>query len=497
MFDLLRCMGIKRRSSFDCTKMRPSVWRKLHKTVFAIVYKIIHYCCPSIWLIHLRMIPFIFFRWILECSPQGKSCPTCKSKVKQADIRPLYAKRVVCADKTEEYRLQDLLDAEKKKNIELHSELSSYKLQMAVLEDQKSKLEIENKKLKMNGTYEASQTPSYREIMYKMSKHRDIEISREGGCQALTYGRKIQTLIVSQKSSNRLFPGYGVRFIDTRTLQLAVFFRMSAKLIRDLSLNVEEELLAAASSDENAYIYSVRNRTSVATIRPLGDAGKIWTTSFDKVRPCNLHIGSQQGIIYTYDTRNYSSHFMELKIPGDDGPVIFIESIPISNDFRYGGFIVCKLKSLWFYEYNGSERIEQTKLAVDGPFVSVSYDEQSNILLITTRTKGKCSQQLIVAYLMKTGQTTVLRTICTIPGSSTNPKMQRNTQITIGNVSIVANYLQDKKLLGLWNARTGTSMQKLQVEDGILDMCPMNLDEGSFLATINEKKCRIFQLNPV
>lgn len=413
------------------------------------------------------------------------------------ELRTLYAKRVVVVDKSEEYRLQELLEVEKTKNCELQSTLSAVKLELAVHKEEYCKLQVEFSKLKRHGIYhETPQTSTQREIMYKMSMHKNIDINRDGGCRAMTYGRRIQTLILSQKSPVTLFTGYGVRFVSAYNLQPTVYFRISPKAIRDLSLDSDEELLVAAAHDANAYIYSVTNNTPVATITP--SESQIWATSFDKIRPRYLHLGSQQGITYIYDVRNCMTHVEQLTTPGDFSPVIGIATIPVSTDFPFGGFIVCKLQSLWFYEYTGSERIEQTKLTVEGPFVSINFNDQTNVLLIATRSSVKYSNaRLIVANLTKIDQTTVLRVVCTISGSRLQPVMSRSTQITIANDSLVASYLQDSKTLSTWNAKNGTRMQGFGVDDCIMDMCPMYLNNDSFLATLSDSKCRIFQLNSV
>lgn len=441
-------------------------------------------------------LDFFTIRWIHECPGQSKCCPTCKKRAKLGDLRTLYAKRVVVVDKSEEYRLQDLLESEKTKNVDLQSKLSAKNLELAVLKDEYTKLKIENGELLRYGRgHEALQMSSHRDNMYKMSIHKNIDINREGGCKTMTYGQRIQALILSQKSSSRLFPGYGVRFVSAYDFQPTVHFRMSPKAIRDLSLDSNEELLAAASQDVNAYIYSVTNHTSVATITP--SESNIWATAFDKSRPRNLHLGSQQGITYTYDVRNCMTHVHQMTTPGDFSPVIEIKSIPISSEFRFGGFIVCKLQSLWFYEYTASENIEQTKLTVDGPFVSISYDDQTNVLLIATRISSKYPQgRLIVGHLTKIDQTTAFRILCQILGSRTHSG-SRSTQINIANDSIVASYLNDSKTLSMWNSKNGTKMQGFNIDDCILDMCPMYMNNIPFLATLSDTKCRIFQLNSV
>lgn len=415
------------------------------------------------------------------------------------DIRNLYAKRVVVVDKSEEYRLQKLYEEAKTKNIDLQSALSSVNLELAVSKEEITRLEMECSRLRKFATYHDAppHTSSHRDIMYKMSMHKNIDISRDGGCRAMTYGRRIQTLLLSQKSGVSLFPGYGVRLVNAKTFLPIVYFRMSTKPIRDLTLDCNEELLAAASQDVNAQIYSVTNHTPVATITP--PACQIWSTSFDKIRPEYIHLGCQQGHTYTYDIRNYMTYVEQLTTPGDFSPVISIQSIPVSNYFRFGGFIVCKLRSLWFYEYTASQRTEQTRLTIDATtFTSISYNEQTNTLLIQTKPSTKYPQaRLIVANLEKIDQTPILRTVCTLFGSRTEPVMSRSTQLTIGNDTLVASYLQDTKTLSLWNAKNGVKMPGFNVDDCINDICPMYVNNTQYLATLSDTKCRIFQINSV
>lgn len=474
--------------------MWPSIWRELHLKVY--IYK------------HFILLLFAKrkqsysnwndqkFRWIRECPTTSKCCPTCKAKATKNDLRKLYAKRVVVLDKTEEYRLKKLCDEERAKNADLQTSLSAIKLELAVCKGERAHFESQLNQLRKNGTYlEAPHSSSHQNTMYKLSLHKNIDIS-QGGCRVMTYGRRIQTLILSTKSTNTLFPGYGVRFVSAYNFQPTVFFRMSQKEIRDLSLDKDEELLAAASQDVSAFVYSVTNNTPVVTITPPSST-KVWSTSFDKNRPRYLHLGTAQGT-YVYDVRNCISYVQHLTTPNDYSAVIRIQSVPISNDFRFGGFIVCKLKSLWFYEYTSSERIEQTRLMVEASFSSINFDEHTNTLFIETRTSSKNPHsRLIVANLLKIDQSTVLKVVCEIKGSTLQPQMLRGTQINIGNDSLISNYLQDTKTLGLWNAKTSFKMYGFNVDDCILDLCPMTVNNSSYLAGLSENKCRIFQINSI
>lgn len=396
-------------------------------------------------------------------------------------------------DKSEEERLSKLVVEETEKRQTLQGQLSTLMLEMAVLSEKYTRLEA---KIAQYGMKEQPQTSTRRESIYKLSLDKNIELNRQGGCRAMTYGQRNQTLIVSQKSAMSLFPGFGVRFINAYNLQPTVFFRIAPKPIRDLSLDFDEQLLAAAAMEKSAFIHSCTNHVAVATVTPCDS--QIWAASFDKTRQRCLHVGSQHGVTYVYDIRNCMNYLETWSTPGDASPVCNIVAISSTNDFPFGGFIVCKLQSLWFYEYTNSQNTEQTKLQVEGPFVSINYDEQTKLLLIATRPNSKYPQsRYIVGQITKIDRVTVFRIACTVMGAKSAAVMSRCTQIHLENDTLLAAYLQDSKLLTTWNSETGSKIQAFNVDDCILDMCSMKVNNRSYLATLSESKCRIFQINKV
>lgn len=435
------------------------------------------------------------FRWISECPAQAKCCPTCKRKATPRDIRQLYAKKVVVADKLEEDRLNQCLKDEKAKNDSLQFSLSKLRSEMSVLKQEYFNLEMQlNSRA---GTFQDSSHVNRSETIYKLSLHRNIEISREGGCRSLIYSRHMKTIIASQKSSVTLFPGFGVRCISAHNFQPTAFFRIATKSIRELSLDTDEHLLAAAAMEKSAYIFDTRTHVQVATVTPSSD--DISSTSFDKFNSKYLIVGSnQRGITYLYDIRNSSTYVEQYEV--DDRTQVFgITSIEPSTEFPCGGFIVMKSKSLWFYEHTNSHQIQQTKLHVEGLFVSINYDEKSKLLVVATKPSSNYRHtRYIIGKLKKTNLVTEFRVSIEIQGSTVKPELlSRCTQINTLTDTILAAYVQDTKLLSTWNSNTGKQFKGFGVDDCILDMCPMYLNNQSYLATLSDTKCRIFQLNAI
>lgn len=443
------------------------------------------------------------FSWLQECPAHGKSCPTCKTKAMPKDIRILFARRVNAIDKSEEYRLQDLVDVEKTKNSNLENTISTLRLELAILKEKYTLLETSVNYAKTYGSFIGPSTTqnltsgSLRK--YRMSLEKNLEINREVGCRAMVYGHRTQLLFVSQKSSATLFPGYGVRLLNANcnSIQLSnSFLNMSTKEIRDLSLDNDEELLVSTSMDKSAKMFSVPNKCPVSVFTPA--ESHLWAVAFDKIRTKNLYLGSQQGTTYMYDIRNPQTYVEQFVTLGDIGPVVSIASVPFTDELPFGGIIVCKLHSIWFYEYTAAQQIVSNKLIVEGPFVSVSYDDQTKHVVIATRPNSKYKQaRFIVATLIKLEQMVVLNVVNTILGSATQLKISRCTQIKINDDILLAAYLQDKNLLTTWNSKSGMEMQALNIPDVILDTCPIYIQNKTYLATLSETRCRIYQMNPV
>lgn len=78
---------------------------------------------------------FIINRWICERPEQSKCCPTCKKTACLEDLRQLYAHRIVVADASTEHCLQEKLEIEIKKNIDLQIKLSSKCSESTVIQE--------------------------------------------------------------------------------------------------------------------------------------------------------------------------------------------------------------------------------------------------------------------------------------------------------------------------------------------------------------------------
>lgn len=439
-------------------------------------------------------------RWLQDNPVQSRCCATCKTKAHLRDIRHLFAKGVKAVDNSEEMKLRHQLEEEKlrvsKLAVELQVASMELELQRTLANELRLKLKDYEQRtgLRTNASLIGEVTNIAKTARnYKIALDRTMELCREPGCRVMAYGNRRHHLLISQKSTQNLFPGYSIKFIDIPAFQHSSVLHISGKMIRDISIDVEDELFTAATSERSVKLFSFNNR-SVVTFMP-SDVN-VWSCAFDRERSKFLYLGTQSGTAYVYDIRNCSRYVEEFRTEGDCSPIINICPVSPNSSIPFGGFLVCKLSSCWFFEYTAAQSVESTRLNVDGPFTAMNYSEKTGNIMLTTRPSSRHSRaRYILAYLVKLDSICALHIVHTIVGSLVEPNMVRSAQISLDkNNTVMAAYLQDDRQLATWSTGKGNErLQSLPVADVLWDLCPIYVSNQIFLAALSDSKCRVYR----
>ncbi|KAL1377551.1 hypothetical protein pipiens_016188 [Culex pipiens pipiens] len=442
-------------------------------------------------------------RWLQDNPVQSRCCATCKTKASLRDIRPLYARAVRAVDNSEEIRLRQQVDEEKLKVSKLAGELQVSRMELEVQRTVASELRARLKDYEQRGV--AGELRTNASLMgevssiarmvknYRIALDKTIELCREPGCRVMAYGSKRQHLLVSQKSTQNLFPGYSIKFLDIPSFQFSSVLHISGKMIRDITIDLEDELFTAATSERCVKMFTFNSR-SVMTFTP--PDSNVWSCAFDRERSKFLYLGTQSGGTYVYDIRNNQQHVEEFRTEGDCSPIINICPVSPTSSIPFGGFLVCKLTSCWFFEYTAAQRVESTRLNVDGPFTAMNFCEKTGYIMLTTRPSSRHPRaRYILASLVKLDSICALHIVHTIAGSKVEPNMIRSAQVSVDdNNTLVAAYLQDDRQLATWSASKGNQrLQSLPVSDVLWDICPVYTDNQAFLAALSDTKCRVYR----
>ncbi|XP_026750913.2 E3 ubiquitin-protein ligase RFWD3-like [Galleria mellonella] len=415
-------------------------------------------------------------RWLKAQPAKDRSCPTCKSKATIKDIRYIYARRLVAADTSQITALQkqlELIQSEKSRtDLELQKSRIAHRaciMQLEVLRSTLMKSQV------------SKDQPVRRSWRFALEKN--LEISKDGGCRVLTYNCRTYELYVSQKSTNNLFPGYGIRKVSCVDYKLGQFVHLHPKPIRDITYSQPRDLLLSVGLDSSARI--VERGIPSITI-PAGFP--LWSCSWDYLRSNEFYAGGVGGIIHQYDVRNPSSYIQRLSAPGDVSPVVSL----CSTEF---GLLSCQLNSCWLWVAN-MRQWEPRSLPIEGPFMSLCYDNESHRALISCRPGGTNSERsrLTVCKLkasVASGE--VLFDIeQTFAGSARSSLLSRPTWVRAAGASWVAAHSESDSTLYLHGV-DGSRTMSLPAAEPALDVCSAQLNGDIVLGALSDSRLRLYK----
>lgn len=314
----------------------------------------------------------------------------------------------------------------------------------------------------------------------------------------LVFLSRNRKLIVTQKSAeNSLFAGFGVKLIDFTTYRQEKFINTSNKVVNDFTVDSNESFVVTTSKESTCKMYHLSTAASIQSFAPA--SVPIWSCAFDKERTHNLLLGAQNGTTYIYDTRNTSSAVKELVPLETKAPVKFTIPIRSNETFPQGGFFVVHVRGLYFYEYLPSMEIASTKLKFQDSILVASYDNLTDMMLITKSPSGsgvdfKPSQHILMKLIREDGVPTLQEIFCFNGSNSPLPMMTRPTQVKVPDGFIVVNYLQDTKMIQARSPSVGL-LHEISISDPIADFCPIYLDNSFFFGALSSSRCRLSKVN--
>ncbi|CAK9803410.1 E3 ubiquitin-protein ligase RFWD3 [Anthophora plagiata] len=435
-------------------------------------------------------------RWLQNsCTSSNRRCPQCNRKAAVKDIRMLYAKKLTSIDTTELDKLKEQLNNVTTEKNRVEMELSKYTLRQKLFEQQITSMknrisELESQQSEIT-VHSYQNTPKH--MVKKFHLDRSIEICKDGGCRVLDYNPWFGFLVVSQKSTNTLFSGYGIKKIDSDKFQPRQFIFLHSQAIRDVTFNTSQQsMLLSVGFDKCAKLMDIQNNMimhSYQTEFPL------WSCCWSGDNSNIFFVGAQNGSITQFDTRQTSGPIEILDNPGDRSPVVSLATVPYSpgNGISSGGFIACRLNTCYAYEQKYSKYIAK-QIFLEGPFVSVCYDGKNNHTLISSRPNARQPHARHIVCTIEKGndESIICNVIHTFHAGNSQQLLSRPCYINIENDTLVAAHQESTSSISLWSISTGKQVNSLPVSDPVVDICAVDVDSNLFLATLSSKKVRIY-----
>nr|XP_006012915.1 PREDICTED: E3 ubiquitin-protein ligase RFWD3 [Latimeria chalumnae] len=455
-------------------------------------------------------------RWL---KGQGGKCPQCNKKAKRSDIVVLYARTLKALDTSEQERMKSDLEKEQMLRWKAELESAQSRLQLQVLTDECSKLRTQLQELKAlmaQHSAASSQFPSSSraglvgsisssQSQRKYSFQKAIVISQTGGCRVMTYCEPMSCLVASQPSPQpNLFPGCGIKMISAVTLKGSQFVPMHAKQIRGLSFsNRPDSLLLSAALDNTVKLTSLCTNTVVQTY----NTGRpVWSCSWCLDDNNYIYAGLINGSVLIYDIRDTGTHVQELVPLGSKCPVVSLSYLPrmASTAFSCGGVLAGTLEGACFWEQKTDHSYRAHLLPLESGCTDVQIEPTTRHCLATYRPgKSHSSLRCVMMELSSRRLTDSLHDFqCTchpIQSFTAGPTCKLLTKNAIfesperdGSILVCAGDEASNSAM-LWDAGSGSLLQKLQADQPVLDVCPFEVNQTSFLATLTEKMVKVYK----
>lgn len=446
-------------------------------------------------------------------------CPQCNKKAKRSDIVVLYARTLKALDTSEQERMKSSLEMEQSLRRKAELESAQCRLQVQVLTDECGKLRKQVQELKMliaqHGTSSSqpssssragtSSTLSSSQGQHKYNFEKAILINQGGSCRVMAYCERLSCLVVSQPSSHTtLVPGCGIKKLSAANMKSSQYVPIHSKQIRGLAFSSSSDgLLLSAALDNTVKLTSLLTNTVVQTY----NTGRpVWSCSWCSDDSNYVFAGLINGSVLVYDLRDTSQYVKELVPLGSRCPVVSLSYVPraASAVFPCGGVLAGTLEGACFWEMSDAQYKPHLLPLEPGGCTDIQTESSTRHCLVTYR-PGKTHNYLRCVMMELTGS----RLTDTENGYSCScypvqtfnagPTCKLLTKNAIfpnpdrdGSILVCAGDESSNSAM-LWHSGSGSLIQKLQADQPVLDICPMEVNQSSLLATLTEKMVKIYK----
>ncbi|XP_039577415.1 E3 ubiquitin-protein ligase RFWD3 [Passer montanus] len=456
-------------------------------------------------------------RWLRG---QAGKCPQCNKKAKRSDIVVLYARTLRALDTSEQERMRSSLEKEQMLRRQAELESAQSRLQLQVLTDECSKLRKQVQELKAlvaQYNVSTSQQPgssraclpgslpsSQSQRKYHLEKV--FLVSQTGNCRVMAYCDSLSCLVVSQPSPQSTFiPGCGVKMMSLANLKSSQYIPIHSKQIRGLAFGTRADgLMLSAALDNTLKLTSLATNTVVQTY----NAGRpVWSCCWCLDDTNYVYAGLVNGSIMIYDLRDTNSHVQELVPQKSRCPMVSLSYLPrmASASLPYGGILAGTLEGACFWEQKAGNSYRPHHLALEpGGCIDLQTEINTRHCLATYR-PGKnnpcmrCVMMELTCSPLTEGSEDVVCSSNPVQTFSAGPTCKLLTKNAIfqspeddGSVFVCAGDEASNSAL-LWDAGSGSLLQKLPADLPVLDICPLEVNQNHLLATLTEKMVNIYK----
>ncbi|XP_029288826.1 E3 ubiquitin-protein ligase RFWD3 isoform X2 [Cottoperca gobio] len=463
-------------------------------------------------------------RWLKAQGPSAK-CPQCNKKAKRSDIVLLYAPKLRALDNSEQESLKKSLEQEQSLRRKAELESAQYKLKLQVVTNKYGQAQQELQELRALMAHagrssvpsSSSSSSASTSLLLGLSQRADgsrtaqysfskaVLVSQAGGSRVLSYCEPLSCLLASQPSPHStLVPGCGVKKVSVVNMKASQYVPIHSKQIRGLSFNRQNDsLLLSAALDNTIKLTSLLTNTVVQTY----NAGKpVWSCCWCLDNSNYVYAGLSNGSVLVYDTRDTSTHVQELQPLRSRCPVASLCYVPraASSSFPCGGLIAGSLEGGCFWEQVNETTYRPHALPLEtAGCTDIQVETESRHCLVTYRPgRSNPSLRCVLMSLNRTPQ----QDSSQLPSCSCSPVQTFNAGSSCklltknavfkspdGGGALVCAGDEASNSTMVWDAGSGSLLQKLPADLPVLDISPFSVNGEHFLASLTEKMLKLYR----
>ena len=207
------------------------------------------------------------------------------------------------------------------------------------------------------------------------------------------------------------------------------------------------------------------------------------------------------GQTYIFDKRKIDKQVEELNSsPENITPAASIQFIPKSpsSAFSASGLLVCQFDKVSFYEIQSNGEYKYHPLMMDSSFACCSFEATTRNLLVTSRPTQKQPTVRHTVYEI-TSNTSYddtnysLSTIQTYIGAPVQKLLTKSKLFYFNSKLYGCAADEPSKSALVWDVNKNETISKLVNSGDIMDVCPIQYNNISYISTLTDKQLKIFK----
>lgn len=159
---------------------------------------------------------------------------------------------------------------------------------------------------------------------------------------------------------------------------------------------------------------------------------------------------------------------------------------------------MCQLDKISFYEIQENGEYKYHPLMMEGSFSSISFENTTRTLLVTSRPNNKQASVRHMIYEM-TSNTSFdetsysLSLIQTYIGAPVQKLLSRSKLFYFNSQLYGCAPDEPSKSALVWDVNKNETISKLASTGDIIDVCPIQYNNASYISTLTEKQLRVYK----